>query len=157
MPKTIISENTYFLAQKELKKLRNEGTLFKKLQSVKLAYEHGIKNTADFLGVFPVSIRNWAKAINEGDISSLKIGSKHKDGIKIKKHHKKQVKLWIEENPNISINSVKKMLEENFNLRICRSSVHNVMKSCGFSYITPRKNHYKQDKKEVVKFKKNSN
>jgi hypothetical protein len=60
------------------------GALFKKLQAVKLAYEHGNKNTAEFLNTYPVSIRNWAKVINEGDISSLKIRSKHKDGIKIK-------------------------------------------------------------------------
>ena len=155
MPKTIITEETYLLAQRELKKLRNEGTLFKKLQAVKLAYEHGIKNTAEFLNVFPVSIRNWAKVINEGDISSLKIGSKHKDGIKIKKHHKEQVKLWLEKNPNLSISSIKGMLEKYFNLKICRSSVHNIMKSVGFSYITPRKHHYKQNKNEVDKFKKN--
>ena len=54
MPKTIISKNTPLLARKELK---NEGTLFKKLQGVKLAYEHVIKNTYDFFGIFPVSIR----------------------------------------------------------------------------------------------------
>lgn len=156
MPKTIISENTYLVAQQELKKLRNEGTLFKKLQAVKLAYEHGIKNTADFLDVFPVSIRNWAKVINNGDVSFLKIGSKHKDGIKIKKHHKEKIKLWIEKDPNISINSVKEMLEEKFKLKVSRSSVHNIMKSVGFSYITPRKSHYKQDKKQVEEFKKKS-
>lgn len=155
MPKTIISENTYLLAQKELKKLRNEGTLFKKLQAVKLAYEHGIKNTADFLDVFPVSIRNWAKAINNGEVSSLKIGSKHKDGIKIKKHHKKNVKLWLEKDPNLSINSIKEMLEKKFKLKVSRSSVHNIMKSVGFSYITPRKNHYRQDKNQLDNFKKN--
>ena len=155
MPKTIITESTYLLAQKELKKLRNEGTLFKKLQAVKLAYEHGIKNTSDFLNVFPVSIRNWAKVINEGDISSLKIGSKHKDGIKIKRHHKEKVKLWLEKDPNLSINSLKDMLEKSFRLKVSRSSVHNIMKSVGFSYITPRKHHYKQDKAEVNNFKKN--
>ncbi len=57
----------------ELKKLRNQGTLFKKLQALKLAYEHGIKNTADFLDVFPVSIRNWAKVINNLEIFILNI------------------------------------------------------------------------------------
>ncbi len=57
MPKSIISSRTYTIAKEELKKLKTEGTLFKKLHSVKLAYEHGIKNTADFLGVFPVSIK----------------------------------------------------------------------------------------------------
>ena len=43
MVKTIISDKTYSVTQKELKKLKIEGTLFKKLQAVKLAYEHGIK------------------------------------------------------------------------------------------------------------------
>lgn len=155
MPKTIISKNTHFLAEKELKKLRNEGTLFKKLQAVKLAYEHGIKNTADFLGVFPVSIRNWAKVVNSGDISSLKIGSKHKDGIKVKKIHKEKLKLWLEKDPNLSINSVKNLFEETFQLKVSRSTIHNIMKSVGFSYITPRKNHYKQDKVQLDEFKKN--
>jgi len=156
MPKTIISENTYLIAQQELKKLRNEGTLFKKLQAVKLAYEHGIKNTADFLNVFPVSIRNWARVINSGDISSLKIGSKHKDGIKIKKHHREMVKLWLEKDPNISIDFLKDMIEKKFKLKVSRSSVHNIMKSVGFSYITPRKSHYKQDQKQAEEFKKKS-
>src|SRR6056300_1412278 len=153
MPKTIISKNTHLLAQKELKKLKNEGTLFKKLQAVKLAYEHGIQNTADFLGIFPISIRNWAKAVNNGDISSLKIGSKHKDGIKVKKIHKDKGKLWLEKDSNLSINSVKNLLEEKFQLKVSRSTVHNFMKSSEFSYITPRKKHYKQNKEEAAEFK----
>jgi hypothetical protein len=64
----------YIVAQKELKKL----------QAAKLAYEHGIKETPEFLGIFPVSIRNWAKLINKDDLDSLKIGSKYKEGIKLK-------------------------------------------------------------------------
>ena len=81
--RTIISENTYLVAQKkELKKLKIEGILFKKIQAVKLTYEHGIKEAADFLGVFPIFIRNWAKLINKCDLDSLKIGPKHKEGIK---------------------------------------------------------------------------
>jgi hypothetical protein len=68
MAKTIISDKTYLIVKKELKKLKNEGTLFKKLQSIKLAHEHGIKETANFLNIFPVSIRNWAKLVNKNDI-----------------------------------------------------------------------------------------
>ena len=60
----IISEKTYIRAQNELKKIKIEGTLFKKLQAVKLVHEHGIKETAEFLNIFPVSIRNWARLIN---------------------------------------------------------------------------------------------
>jgi transposase len=156
MPKTIISENTYLAAQKELKKLKVQGTLFKKLQAVKLAYEHGIKETAEFLNIFPVSIRNWAKLINMDDVDSLKIGSKHKDGIKLKRTHKQHIEKWIKADSNISRLSVQQKLKSKFNLGISLSTARRAMKEVGFSYITPRKNHYKQDKKEAENFKKKS-
>ena len=155
MVKTIISDKTYSVAQKELKKLKIEGTLFKKLQAVKLAYEHGIKETAEFLGVFPVSIRNWAKLINKDDLESLRIGSKHKEGIKLKQSHKERIKKWLEKDPNLSIVAVREKLKKQFNLEISKSTVHRAMKSVGFSYITPRQTHYKQDKTKVDRFKKN--
>lgn len=153
--RTIISQDTYLIAQKELKKLKIEGTLFKKLQAVKLAYEHGIKETSNFLNVFPVSIRNWARLINEGNLDSLKIGSKHKDGIKIKQLHKNQIAKWIKANPNITITSIQQKIKDKFDLEISWSTARRAVKAIGFSYITPRKLHYKQDKVEVDKFKKN--
>jgi predicted small secreted protein len=66
------------------------------------------------------------------------------------------VKLWLEKDPNISIDSLKEMIEKEFKLKVSRSSVHNIMKSVGFSYITPRKSHYKQDQKQAEEFKKKS-
>jgi transposase len=156
MPKTIISENTYVSAQRELKKIKVEGTLFKKLQAVKLAYEHGIKETSEFLGIFPVSIRNWARLINENKVDLLKIGSKHSDGIKLKNIHKERIKKWLEKDPNISVIVVKERIKKQFNVDVSKSTVHRAMKDSGFSYITPRKNHYKQDKKKVENFKKKS-
>ena len=155
MVKTIISDKTYSVNQKELKKLKIEGTLFKKLQAVKLAYEHGIKETAEFLGVFPVSIRNWAKLINKDDLDSLRIGSKHKEGIKLKQSHKERVRKWLEKDPNLSIVAVREKLKKQFKLDVSISTVHRAMKLAGFSYITPRQTHYKQDKAEVDRFKKN--
>jgi len=139
MPESIISSRTYSIAKEELKKLKTKGTLFKKLQFVKLSYEHGIKNTADFLGVFPVSIRNWGKLINDGKLDKLRIGSKHKDGTKLKHNHKIEFKRWLAEDPNLSIMAVKEKLEQNFNLIVSKSTTHRAMKSVGCSYITPRK------------------
>lgn len=156
MVKTIISRDTYLSAQQELKKLKIEGTLFKKLQAVKLAYEHGIKETAEFLDIFPVSIRNWAKLINNGQINDLKIASKHKEGTKIKSVHKSSVKKWLSLNPNLTIEEVRQKLLSKYKLSVSKSTAHRAMKDNGFSYITPRKHHYKQDKNEVSKFKKKS-
>ncbi len=107
--------------------------MFKKLQSVKLAYEHGIKETAEFLNIFPVSIRNWAKLINQNNLDSLKIGSKHQDGIKLKKLHKERIRKWLEKDPNISIIEVQEKVENHFNLKISKSTIHRAMKDSGFS------------------------
>jgi transposase len=156
MPKTIISESTYISAQNELKKIKIEGTLFKKLQAVKLAYEHGIKETSEFLNIFPVSIRNWARLINQNKVDSLKIGTKHREGIKLKNIHKEKIKKWLEKDPNISIISIKEKIKNQFDIDVSRSTIHRAMKDSGFSYITPRKNHYKQDKEKVENFKKKS-
>ena len=156
MPKTIISESTYIVAQNELKKIKIEGTLFKKLQAVKLAYEHGIKETSDFLNIFPVSIRNWARLINQNKMDSLKIGSKHQEGIKLKNIHKEKIKKWLEKDPNISIITIKEKIKNQFDIDVSKSTVHRAMRDSGFSYITPRKNHYKQDKEKVENFKKKS-
>ncbi len=128
MPKTIISEKTYITAQNELKKIKIEGTLFKKLQAVKLAYEHGIKETAEFLNISPVSIRNWARLINQNKLDSLKIGTKHRDGIKLKKLHKEKIKKWLEKDPNISIIDVKERIKNQFNLKVSKSTIHRAMK-----------------------------
>ena len=51
---------------------------------------------------------------------------------------------------------LKDMIEKKFKLKVSKSSVHNIMKSVGFSYITPRKSHYKQDKIAAENFKKKS-
>lgn len=155
MPKTIITKETYEIAKKEIKKLKNEGTIFKKLLSVKLAYENNIKQTANFLNIYPVSIKNWAKLINENRIDLLKIGSKHKDGIKIKILHKNQIARWLENDPNLTIAQVREMVIKKFEITVSKSTIHNIIKN-NFSYITPRQSHYKQDKGEMVIFKKNS-
>jgi transposase len=156
MPKTIISKDTYLAASQELKKLKIEGTLFRKLQAVKLAYEHSIKETAEFLNIFPVSIRNWAKLINNGQIDDLKIASKHKEGMKLKLIHKSNIKKWLSSDPNLTIEAVRLKLETKYQLIVSKSTVHRAMKDNGFSYITPRQNHYKQDKKITEDFKKKS-
>ena len=55
-----------------------------------------------------------------------------------------------------NVSDVIQKLKDKFDLEISLSTARRAMKSVGFSYITPRKNHYRQDKKEVSKFKKKS-
>lgn len=156
MPKTIIDETVYNNAKKALLKLKFYGTTANKLKAVISAYDNGIKKVSEVFNVDPSSIHRWAKQIRSNDLNSLINSSKHQDGIKLKKHHKEKIRKWLEGNSHITIQWVQEKLKKQFDLNVSRSTVHRAMKSVGFSYITPRRQHYKQDEVEVDEFKKNS-
>jgi len=155
MPKTIINETVYNSAKKALLKLKSYGTTANKLKAIISAYDNGIKKVSEVFNVHPTSIHRWAKQISNNDLESLVNDSKHNDGILIKKKHKDIITKWLIKNPNLTINEVKNMIKDKFKIIASKSTIHRAMKEAGFSYITPRKYHYKQDKIEVNKFKKN--
>jgi transposase len=154
MPKTIIDKVVYDNAKKALLRLKSYGTTANKLKAVISAYDNGIKKVSEVFNVHPTSIHRWAKQISNNDLDLLINGSKHQDGIKLKQFHKEEIKKWLNKDPNISILRVKANLKKRFDLEVSLSTVHRAMKSVGFSYITPRQNHYKQDKKMTKDFKK---
>lgn len=155
MPKTIINKTVYDNAKKALQKLKPYGTTANKLKAVISAYDNGIKKVSEVFDVHHTSIHRWAKQIRNGEIDALINNSKHKEGIRLKNHHKEAIAKWLKKDPNLSIKEVKAKLEGQFNLSISKSTAHRAMKSSGFSYITPRKKHYKQNKEEAAEFKKN--
>ena len=65
------------------------------------------------------------------------------------------MKKIIEKNPNITAKLLQKTIEDKMAIKVGIATIYRLIKSLGFSYITPRKYHYKQDKEEVAKFKKN--
>jgi transposase len=155
MSKTIINSSVYDKAVLFLSKQGSRGTLSNKLKAVISSYNNDIKTVSKVFNVHRTSIYRWSKQISNDDFEGLVNKSKHQDGIKLKHHHKNAIKKWLQKTPNQSIKEVKTQLEENYNLFVSKSTVHYAMKKSGFSYITPRKRHYKQNKKSVDAFKKN--
>lgn len=156
MRKNIIGLKLANKAKQALLKLKSNGTTANKLKALIAANRHGIKKVAEVFDVGRTSIYRWADELDKEGLNKMINNSKHQDGIKLKKNHKEKIKSWIEKNHNISIADVKENLEKQFNLQVSRSTVHRAMKEAGFSYITPRKIHYKQDKKVAEDFKKKS-
>jgi transposase len=153
---TIIDKSVYLSAKSSYKKLCTVGTLAKKLQAVMAAYQHGIKDTCRIMNVSRTSIYLWSKQIKQSDFDGLLNKSKHQDGIKIKKVHLEQMSQWLTDNPSLTIKQVSKLLSDNFDITVTKSTVHRAMQRCGFSYITGRKQHYKQNPESVNEFKKKS-
>ena len=156
MPKTIINEEIYEKARNGLIKLKSKGTAANKLKAIMASYKHGAKKVSEILDVDITSIYKWTIKLDREGYKSLINQAKHQDGIKLKKIHKERIRKWLEKDPNISITDIKEKIKNQFNIDLSKSTIHRAMKDSGFSYITPRKNHYKQDKEKVENFKKKS-
>ncbi len=156
MRKNIIDLKLANKAKQALLKLKSNGTTANKLKALIAANRHGIKKVAEVFDVGRTSIYRWADELNKEGLNKMINNPKHQDGIKLRKNHKEAIRNWITKDHNISIANVQEKLEKQFNLKVSRSTTHRAMKEAGFSYITPRKIHYKQDKKVVEDFKKKS-
>ena len=144
MPKTIINKEIYNKAKNGLMQLKSKGAAANKLKAIMAAYNHGSKKVSQILDVDITSIYKWTIKLDKEGYKSLINKAKHQEGIKLKNIHKEKIKKWLEQDPNISIIAVKEKIKNRFNIDVSRSTVHRAMKDSGFSYITPRKNHYKQ-------------
>ena len=153
---TIIDSKVCELAKEALSKLGKVGTVSKKLQAVISSHKHGIKKVSEVMNVSRTSIYLWSKQLERGDFEGLINKSKHQDGIKIKNIHKESIKEWLKEKPNLTIREIVTLVKDKFDILISKSTAHRAMQDSGFSYITGRKRHYKQDKKKVESFKKKS-
>ena len=91
---TIIDSELCKIAEQALSKLGKVGTVSKKIQAVISAHTHGIKKVSEVMNVSRASIYLWAKQLQKGDFEGLINKSKHQEGIKIKKEHKKAIKAW---------------------------------------------------------------
>ena len=111
----------------------------------------------DWGDVDSTTITRWANKLKKSGLKGLVNAPKHLDGIIVKSEHRQQVQKWLKSDPNITIGRVKIKLEERFGIKVSPATAHNIMRAVGFSHITARSVHYKQDMEKLEEFKKNSN
>ena len=155
--RTIIDQALAQKAQDLLSELRSEGVAANRLKAIIASFNHPIKTVADIFDVDSTTITRWANKLKRSGIKGLVNAPKHLDGIIVKNEHRAAVQRWMKSDPNITIARVKIKLEEQFGIKISPATAHNIMKAVGFSHITARSVHYKQDKTKLEEFKKNSN
>lgn len=155
--RTIIDQTLTQKAQDLLTELKSDGVAANRLKAIIASFNHPIKTVADIFDVDSTTITRWANKLKKNGIKGLVNAPKHLDGIIVKHEHRQQVKRWLKVDPNITIGQVQKRLEEQFGIKISSATAHNTMKAVGFSHITARSVHYKQDMEKREEFKKNSN
>lgn len=143
-------------AEEMLRLMGRDCKIALKLQAVISASTHGIKKVAEVFGITRPTLTNWIKCVDNDLFAKLFVSSGRGRKSKLSKSQLQQLGSWVESRHQTTCKEIKAFVEEKFNISISISSAHRIIKSLGFSYITPRPRHYKADKNEQIAFKKKS-
>ncbi len=152
----LITDEVAALAEASLKKLGRTGAIARKLQAICSANKHGIKKVSEVYNISRTTLTSWISRFKEGSLIALAPKSK-KPRSPVTAAHKIVIKEWLEQESRMTIEALRIKMESQLDIKLKKSAVHNLMKSMGFSYITPRPKHYKQDSSKHEEFKKKSN
>lgn len=151
-----ISEDLVLKCKIALKQQGKSGEVSRRLQAIISAKNHNISKVSLVFGITRATLFKWIKDFDKKSIDGLII-SKGRGRRKIfNKKNEDKIRKIIEKNPSITARLLQKTIEDKIFIKAGIATIYRLMKRLGFSYITPRKHHYKQDKIEVDKFKKNS-
>jgi transposase len=151
-----ISEELYKKVFEELRISGRQGDVSRKLQAIKSAKEHDISLVAKIYGVSRLSIMNWIRDFESMGAEGLKIKEGRGRKAIVNLEEEEVIRKWLEQDNTITIKVLKLRIENEFGKKIGKTATHDLMKKLGFSYITPRPKHYKQDEEKQLEFKKKS-
>lgn len=140
-----LTDEVVLMATYGLKKLGRSGLVARKLQVIIAAKKHGITKTADFYAITKKTLIQWIKDLKQESIKSLEVQAGRGRKPLINEDQEAEIKKWISENCNITINQLRLMILDKMSISLSSATVYRVLKRLKFSYITPRPRHYKQD------------
>ncbi len=151
-----LTDEVVLSATEGLKKLGKAGLVARKLQAIIAAKKYGISKTADFYAVTKKTLIQWVKELKQESLEALEIQVGRGRKPLVTETQEAEIKKWISENCNITINQLRLMILENMSINLSSATVHRIMQRLKFSYITPRPRHHKQDQNLKDEFKKKS-
>ena len=143
-------------AEKMLKQMGKSCKIAIKLQAVIAAKDHGIKKVAEVFGITRPTLTEWIKSVSLGSFDSLFVSSGRGRKPKLSGSQLDEISFRIDSRHRTTCKQIKAFVKEKFHISISLSTANRIVKSLGFSYITPRPRHYKADRDEQEAFKKKS-
>jgi transposase len=150
----LLSKEVTEKAKSQLKEIGKSAIISRKLEAVISAGKHGITEVAKIYDITRKTLTSWIKHVKNDSMEKLSAPPERKRKNKLNDAHRKQILSWIEEDSQITIKAVRIRIEEEFEIVISKSTVHREIMKMGYSHITPRPKHFKQDPKKMEEFKK---
>jgi transposase len=128
----------------------------RRLQAIISAKHHGISKVASIFHITRATLMKWITDFERESIGGLEVKKGRGRKRIFTKDHESRIHQILKENHNITGKELQNIIKRSMSLDIGIATVYRLMHRLGFSYITPRKNHYKQDKEKLESFKKKS-
>jgi len=151
-----ISDELFFHAKESLRGLGKYGRISIKLQAIIVAKEFGVSLAAKVFATSRPTIMSWIKKFQQDAENGLEIQSGRGRKMIVNANTKAIAYQFMLSNPNATIEELRQLIQQEQHVKISPSSVNNLVKQLGLSYITPRPRHYKADLEKQEDFKKNS-
>lgn len=156
MPKQskLLNDEVVASAERALKVMGKNALLAKKLEAVIAAKKHGITLVSKVYSLSRTTLTEWIKHVRNDTLERLQAPPERKRKNKIDSNQSNQMKEWITQNPQLTLEAIKLKLQSNYGLVVSLSTIQRALKKMKYSYITPRPQHVKQDIQKVEEFKK---
>jgi transposase len=152
----LISEETERKARLALKKCSQEKLVVRKLEAIIAACKHGISCVARVYDVTDTTLRSWIRHFLEDETEHLKAPPSRRRKSILNDDDRTVISGLIKENPQLTGAILCQKVLENLGKKVSPATMYRELKKLGFSHITPRPQHHKQDKEKVEAFKKTS-
>lgn len=152
-----IGDRLYKACKIELKKQGVRGETGRRLQAIISAKNHGIKAVAKIYNISRSTLMRWIERYEHGGAESFAVKAGRGRRSKLNAEQKIELQKYIGTNgATLSSKELMVFIKNTFNVCVSVITAYRLFKELGFSYITPRPVHHKQNTASHDGFKKKS-
>jgi transposase len=152
-----ISDEILSQCKRELKELGPSGEMGRRLQAIISAKKYGISIVSKIYGISRETFMRWLAKFKEGGSSRFKVAKGRGRRSKLSETQKAELNELVErDGATLTAKKLRLIIEERYNIFVSNVTAYRMLRSLGFSHITPRPKHYKQDEAKSEEFKKKS-
>jgi transposase len=152
----LLSEEVEKSARLALKKCSQEKLVVKKLEAIIAACRYGISYVAKVYDVTDTTLRSWIRRFREDRTERLKAPPNRRRKSILDHGDRAVICELIKENSQLTGEILCQKVLEICGKKVSQATMYRELEKLGFSHVTPRPQHYKQDKEKVETFKKTS-
>lgn len=152
-----ISDAMVEACKAELKEQGIRGENGRRLQAIISAKEHGILEVAKIYNISRETLMRWISKFKQGGSKFFAVAAGRGRRYKLSSEYKLKIKGYIEkEGATLTSKQLQAKIKEDFDVDVSKATAYRVLKELGFSYITARPSHHKQNQALQEEFKKKS-